>query len=126
MQKVNDTPVYFMVQSSSGKTHAINPKTQRTYCGCMVVEGSSMYNWRPLDVAPSDQHQPTCKICLRHYDDPLKEQMREIVRELKTIINDFFCTTIILKDVDRLGRFVTVVKNFSDEELKRAEKKVEV
>ena len=109
-----------MVQSQTGRTHAINPKTRKTYCGLIV---SFDAGWRTLDVIPSDQHQPTCTICQRHYDDPLREKMLEIVSDLKESINDFLCTRVILKDVAGLRRFVTVIKNFLDEEIKRVGEK---
>ena len=130
MLKIED----FMVQSPTGKTHAINPKTQRTYCGCNpytelrstiiqrykgLIEVPRI-NWRPLDVIPSKEHEPTCKVCKRHYANPLREEMQAIVNDLKASINEFLCTRIIILDVDGLGRFVTDIKNFMENERVRA------
>jgi len=54
---------YFMVRSPvGGASHAINPKTKKTYCGHDMVK--LWDKWRPMDVLPDDKHQPTCKVCL--------------------------------------------------------------
>lgn len=45
-------------------THAINPETKKTYCGFSALV---LDNWRPIDELVSDEHQPTCKICQRHF-----------------------------------------------------------
>jgi len=55
---------YLMVRSpKGGNTHAINPKTKKTYCGRDMP--SRWNTWRPTDQLPDDKHQPTCKICQR-------------------------------------------------------------
>jgi len=109
------------VDKAGSKTHAINPKTKKTYCGIAALElGPPEGKWRPLDVVPSDEHQPTCKICQRHYDDPLREQMRGIAKDLQESISEFLDTRCMLKDVDGLGRFVRHFRNFMAKERIRA------
>jgi len=118
MQKVDEIPVYFMVQSHTGKTHAINPKTEKTYCGNNASRG---LGWRSVDVAPSSENEPTCKICQRHYDEPLREKLEEIAKDIIESIDEFLFLKVILKDIDGLGRFVSLIKNFMDEEWKLVE-----
>jgi len=106
-----------MVQSTRGTSHAINPKTKKTYCGRDPTLED--HDWRVLDVVPSDEHQPTCKICQRHYDEPLKEALRKMSQDLKSSIADFLDRCWMLKDVDGLGRFASTISKFLDEEVKR-------
>lgn len=113
---MGDIPIYFMVQSPSGKTHAINPKTQKTYCGNTA---SQDLGWRPLDVRPSSQNEPTCQICRDHYDEPLREKLTSLANELKESVSAYLDTRIILKDVDGLKRVTTTIKNFLNNECKR-------
>lgn len=106
----------FMVQSSTGITHAVNPKTLKTYCG------KSPEKWGVLDVLPSDDHKPTCEICLVHYDEPIREALNQIVSNLKENINEFLALKLILKDVEGLRRFTRTIKIFMSEETKRKRK----
>ena len=103
---------YFLVRSPvGGATHAINPKTKKTYCGYDMVK--LWDKWRPTDVLPDNKHQPTCKICQRHYDDPIKEELYTIKKELE-------------KNADGgLGRFVETVAKFMRSEKKRIKAKKE-
>jgi len=105
----------FLIQSPNGGTHAINPKTDKTYCGVKPPE-----TWRPLDVLPSNENPPTCKVCQCHYDDPLKEEMLNIVKDVKQNISEFLDLCVMLKDVKGLGRFVTSFKDFLDKEKKQS------
>lgn len=118
---MSESPLYFMVQSPTGKTHAINPKTEKTYCG----NDPEWPGWRSLDVVPSDRHKPTCLTCLNHYDDPIREHLQSVVQELKRSIDDFIDTRLILKDVDGIGRFVSVVSKFIQEEVAKTQKRAE-
>lgn len=112
---------YFMVRSLSGETHAINPKTKKTYCGHDMLK---LWNkWHPTDKLPDDKHQPTCKICQRHYDDPVRESMREVARELKETVGDYLDTRVMLKDADGLGRFTHTIAVFMKGERVKAEVK---
>lgn len=115
---------YFMVRSpSSGGLHAINPKTKRTYCGRDMLK---LWNkWRPIDQLPNDKHQPTCRICQRHYGDPIREEMRCITQELKETIGEYLDTRCMLKDAEGLGKFVSLIAGFMRSEKKRAEQKKE-
>lgn len=117
MASINEVPLYFMVQSPSGKTHAINPKTQLTYCGNApdFDEG-----WQSRDVAPSDTHQPTCKICLRHYDDPFREALRNVADDFKRTIGEHVDTKVDLKDAKGLQRFVSQVTEIIRNDHERA------
>jgi len=109
---------YFMVRSpSGGASHAINPKTKKTYCGRDMVK--LWDKWRPIDVLPDDKHQPTCKVCQRHYDDPIKEELRNLVRDLKETIDEYLDTRLILKDTEGLARFTTIIATFIRSEKKR-------
>lgn len=124
----------FMIQSPSGATHAINPKTNKTYCGYPKKLASFVCHehaledlgWRFLDVLPSDKHEPSCKICVRHYDEPLREELTKIANDLKECINDFLCTRIILKDVKAIGRFTENIAKFMRSEAEMAKEKVKV
>jgi len=109
----------FMLQSSTGKTHAVNPKTKKTYCG---IDPDSP-GWHFLDVIPSDQHKPSCSICVVHYDDPLKEELSQIAKDLRESINDFLCTRVILKDTAALSRFTENIATFMRNERKITESK---
>lgn len=119
----------FMIQSPTGKTHAINPKTKKTYCGFPQLFPSGKITdhtledmgWRFLDVIPSDQHKPSCVICVNHYDDPLRTQLSGIIKDLKIQINEFLCTTLMLKDVKALGRFTENIAQFIRNERKLRE-----
>jgi hypothetical protein len=75
LAKIGNT--YFMVRSPvGGASHAINPKTKKTYCGHDMVK--LWDKWRPMDVLPDDNHQPTCKVCQRHtfkVDDKLLKRI---------------------------------------------------
>jgi hypothetical protein len=117
---------YFLVRSPvGGATHAINPKTKKTYCGHDMVK---LWNkWRPIDVLPDDKHQPTCKICQRHYDDPVKESLRLVANDLVETIKEYVDTRCILKDSEGLGRLASLVANFVRSDKKRiaAKKKEE-
>lgn len=104
---------YFMVQSQSGKTHAINPKTEKTYCGLAITD-----NYHFLDTTPDDKHQPTCKICQRCYDEPIRKELQMVVNELKEQISEFLFLTLILKDVKALGRFTENIAKFMRNEHK--------
>jgi len=65
MLKLSD----FMWRSGSGITHAIDPKTQKTYCSISfeyIFNHTSQRHeghWEPTDILPSPNNQPTCKIC---------------------------------------------------------------
>jgi len=118
----------FLIQSPTGKTHAIRPDTNTTYCGhphLFPIKPHTLEDmgWRFLDVLPSDEHPPSCKICVRHYDDPLRKQLSSIVKDLKTQINDFLCTTLMFKDTEALGRFSETIAKFVRAERKLREEK---
>ena len=106
---------YFMV-SGGNRIHAVNPKTRKTYCGHDMVK---LWNkWRPTDELPDDKHQPTCKICQRHYDDPIREDLRKIKDELEESISEFLFMQIHTKNSDGgLGRFVENYAQFVRSEL---------
>jgi hypothetical protein len=107
---------YFMVRSPNGATHCINPKNKRTYCGKDMLK---MWNvWRPTDELPDEDHKPTCSVCLRHYYDPINEELQKIKRELLEQIDEYLWLRIILKDVDGLGRFTELIAKFLREEVK--------
>jgi hypothetical protein len=116
---------YFMVRSpAGGGLHAINPKTKKTYCGRDMLK---LWNkWRPIDQLPNDKHQPTCKICQRRYDEPIREEMRGIAKELEETISEYLDTRCILKDVEGFGKFVTLIAGFMRSERKRAEEKAKL
>jgi len=103
---------YFMIRSpSSGATHAINPKTKKTYCGKDMIK--LWDKWRPSDKLPDEENQPTCKICQCHYDDPIKEELYSIKKELEETISEFLFMQIHIKNADGgLGRFVETVAKF--------------
>jgi len=117
----------FLIQSPTGKTHAINPKTNKTYCGYHpkgydplevtphVFEDSG---WRFLDVLPDKKHEPTCTVCQRHYNDPLHETLTKISNDLKESIDEFLFLVTITKDTKGLGRFVELIAKFIREERK--------
>jgi len=111
---------YFMVQSSNGGIHAVNPKTKKTYCGRTV---SFDQGWRVLDVLPSDEHQPTCKICQRYYDEPLREEMRKISRDIQNSVRDFLDTRCMIKDLDGLEHFVSTFKMFTERTVQQKKSK---
>lgn len=124
----------FMIQSPTGKTHAINPKTNKTYCGFphyypnekLTDHGILEYlGWRFLDVIPSDEHKPSCSVCANHYDDPLREQLSGIAKDLKTQISAFLCIVLMTKDVKALGRFTELIAKFMREERKIREETTE-
>jgi len=109
---------YFMIRSpSTGKTHAINPKTKQPYCGWTI----KWRNWEPTDEFPDDQHQPTCKICQRHYDDPLTEELYGIKSDLEESISEFLFMQVHTKNADGgLGRFTETIAQFMRSENKLA------
>lgn len=119
----------FMVQSPSGTTHAINPKTNKTYCGyprlTPTAEVSMHYfediGWSFLDVVPSKEHEPKCQYCSQHYNDPLRSQLSSLVKDLRESVNEFLCTTLILLDVKALGRFSETIAKFMRNERKLRE-----
>lgn len=110
----------FLVQSPTGTTHAINPKTKKTYCGFPQILASSEVTehvledkgWRFLDKAPSDENPPSCKICRNHYDDPTRSVLREIADDLETNIHEYLSLRVMLKDVKAIGRFTETIANF--------------
>jgi hypothetical protein len=114
---------YFMIRSkSTGTTHAINPKTKLPYCGWKI----KYPEWGATDELPDDKHQPTCKICLHHYDDPLREELYEIKRELEETISEFLFMQVHIKNADGgLGRFVETVAKFMRSERKLAKEKTD-
>jgi len=110
---------YFMVRSPfGGGLHAINPKTKKTYCGRDMLQ--LWDKWRPIDKLPDDKNQPTCKICQRHYDAPITEELEEIVKELEESIGEFLFMQVLIKNADGgLGRFVeTIIKFMRSEKVK--------
>jgi hypothetical protein len=112
--------VYFMVRSPvGGATHVINPETKKTYCGHNMVK---LWNkWRPVDKLPDDKNQPTCKICQRHYADPIKEVLYTIKKELEETISEFLFMQIHTKNADGgLGRFVHTITQFMHSEKVKA------
>lgn len=113
---------YFMVRSpTGGGLHAINPKTKKTYCGRDMLK---LWNkWRPIDKLPDDKNQPSCKICQRHYDDQIREEMRGIAQELKETIAEYLDIRCMLKDAEGLGKFTVLIAGFMRSERKRAEEK---
>jgi len=89
---------YFMIRSkTSGKTHAINPQTKLPYCGWKIKWPPE---WEPTDKLPDDENQPTCQICQRHYDDPIKQDLQEIKKELEESISDFLFLQVHTKNKD--------------------------
>lgn len=112
----------FMLQSPTGKTHAVNPKTKKTYCG----RDPDSPGWRFLDVIPSDKHKPTCSTCVLHYDEPLIDELSQIAKAVRGTINEFLCSIVLLKDTEALGRFTANIKTFMQNERKIREGKNEV
>ena len=110
----------FMIQSPTGKTHAINPKTNKTYCGHPKILADFVCNehaledlgWRFLSHIPDDNNQPTCKVCQRHYDDPLRETLTQFCNDLKQHIDEFLFLVVITKNVKALGRFTELIVKF--------------
>jgi hypothetical protein len=109
---------YFMVRSPNGATHAVNPKNKHTYCGHDMIK---LWNtWRPTDL-PDDKNQPTCKICQRHYDDPIRESLRQVAGALKEFIGEFLFMQVLTKNSDGgLGRFVDTYAKFVRSEYVKA------
>jgi hypothetical protein len=105
---------YFMIRSKNGKTHAINPKTQKPYCSWKP----KWREWEPTDELPDEKHKPACKVCLAHYDDPIKERLQEIKKELMEQIDDYLWLRVMLKDVDGIGRFTDLIAKYMREEVK--------
>ena len=61
-------------------------------------------------------------ICQRHYDDPIKEELFEIKKELEETISEFLFMQIHIKNADGgLGRFVETIANFIRSEKLQAE-----
>lgn len=109
---------YFMVHSQSGnKLHAIDPKTKKTYCGKDMRK--LWYKWRPIDKLPDDKNQPTCSICKRHYDEPIRESMRQVADDVREQIDKVLNLACMLKDAGKLGRLVDVVAKYVRAELVR-------
>src|SRR3989304_8956972 len=103
---------YFMWRSTTGKTHAINPKTKKTYCNLTVLQ-----SWEPTDELPESKHEPACSKCKQHYDDPIKEELYEIKKELEETIDTFLTMQCWTKNADGgTGRFVEVIAKFTREE----------
>lgn len=119
----------FMIQSPNGKTHAINPKTNKTYCGhpkslaAFVCHEHALEDlgWRFLDVLPNKNHEPTCEICKRHYNDPLRNELDSLVKDLRESVNEFLSTHLILLDFEALGRFAETIAKFMRNERKLIE-----
>lgn len=119
----------FMIRSPSGKTHAINPKTNKTYCGYPRTLPNFVCHehvledlgWRFLDVVPSKEHEPTCQYCSEHYEDPLRNQLSNLVTDLRESVNEFLCTNLMLLDVGALGRFTENFAKFMRNERKLRE-----
>jgi hypothetical protein len=110
---------YFMWRSTTGTTHAINPKTKKTFCNLTVLE-----SWEPTDQLPDSKHEPSCSRCRTHYDDEINEQFCQIKKDLEESIDTFLTVQVWTKDADgSLGRFVKVVNRFMAKERKLAEKK---
>jgi len=112
----------FLIQSPNGKTHALNPKNNKTYCGKGngSKHGLEDLGWRFRDVLPDKNHEPTCKICLRHYDDPLNAELTSIVKDLELQIHEFLSLKIMLKDVSGIGRFTENIAKFLRREQQEA------
>jgi len=112
---------YFMIRSrSTGKTHAIDPKTKLPYCGWKIKWGE----WEPTDKLPDDQNQPTCKICQNHYDDPIKDELLELKNELQESISEFLFLQVLTKNKDGgMGRFVETIAKFMRNERKLTEER---
>lgn len=112
---------YFMIRSkSTGKTHAINPETELPYCGWKI----KYPDWEPTDELPDDKHQPTCYLCQRHYDDPIRQSLQGIKKELEEAISEFLFMQIHIKNADGgLGRFVETIAKFMRSERKLAQEK---
>jgi hypothetical protein len=113
-----DAESFLWRNENTGTTHVINPKTHRTYCGYAALV---LDHWRPTDEAFDDKHQPTCKICQRHYDEPIKESLQKIADELQESIKEFLDMRVMLKDAGSLGRLVTVYAGFIRNEKKLRE-----
>jgi Pyruvate/2-oxoacid:ferredoxin oxidoreductase delta subunit len=106
---------YFMWRSTTGKTHAINPKTKKTYCNRTVLQ-----SWEPTDELVDNKHEPTCTICKRHCHDPIIAELEDVKRELTESINEFLTVQIWTRNANGgLGRFVEVIAKFMREENKR-------
>ena len=112
--------VYFMIRSKNGRTHAINPKTKTPYCSWKPKWGE----WEPTDEFPDEKHKPICKVCLTHYDDPIRESLKNIKKELMEQIEDYLWLRVILKDVDGIGRFTELIAKYIKEEVKRGKQVV--
>lgn len=105
-----------MVKSPTGKIHAINPETSKTYCGRVPT-----HNWHFLDVVPSDENKPTCSICSMNYDLPLIRRLRSIADDLKYSIDEYLDVRVILKDVAGLERFTKLIADYMQKERQRVE-----
>ena len=116
----------FMIQSLTGKTHAINPKNNKTYCGHPQTESEvnehalETLGWRFLDIIPARSHEPTCQICKNHYNDPYFQQMGRIQDDLEEQIHEWLALRIILKDTGAIGRFTGLIAKFIRSEVKKA------
>jgi len=110
---------FFMIRNpKTAKTHAINPKTRQPYCGWKI----KWTNWEPTDKLPDDKNQPSCIVCQRHYDDPIKEELFQIKKELEETISEFLFMQIHTKNSDGgLGRFVETIAKFIRSEKVKAE-----
>jgi len=116
---------YFMVRSPvGGATHAINPKTKKTYCGKDMVK---LWNkWRPIDELPDDKHQPTCQICQHHYRDPIREELEGLKRDLEESVSEFLFLQVHTMNKDGgMGRFAETFSKFMRNEKKLAEERKE-
>lgn len=91
------------------KTHAKNemtnliPKCYHTYCGRTATEVRLV----------KDNEAPTCKLCLEHYQDPLRAKLAGAIMELKGCLNEFFTVQQWILDADgKLDRFIIMFGEF--------------
>lgn len=78
--------------------------------------------WRATEQLPDEKHQPTCKICQRHYDDPIRESLVGIKKDLEESISEFLFMQVHIKNGDGdLGRFVETIAKFMWSERKMKE-----
>ena len=103
---------YFMWRSSTGKTHAINPRTKKTFCNRAILQ-----SWEPTDELPDSKHEPNCSYCKKHYDDALMDSLYGIKKDLLENIGEFLTVQVWTKNANGgLGRFTELIAKFLKEE----------
>jgi hypothetical protein len=107
-----------LVASPTGSMHAIKPKTNKTHCGRAVPD-----YWQKI-ANNQEITEPSCTICKRHYDDPVKEELLKVKEDLMESIDNLLTVQVWIKDSDGvLGRFTKTVAQFVKEETELAKQK---